>query len=114
MHNFSVMDGREGGSRAAHWVYILASRRNGALFVGVTGDLERRVHEHRCGRGAAFTREHRATRLVYAQHLETAALAAAQKKRIERWPRSWMLRLVDRHNPGWRDFYSELKTPPSP
>ncbi len=107
------MDGREGGDRAA-WVYILASRRNGALFVGATGYLERRVREHRCGRGAAFTREHRATRLVYAQLLETAALAAAQKKRIERWPRPWTLRLVDRHNPGWRDLYSELKTPPSP
>ena len=106
------MAGRDGGNRA-RWVYILASRRNGALFVGTAGDLERRVREHRIGRGAAFTRDRRATRLVYAQLLETAALAAAQRRRLEKWPRPWTLRLIDRHNPGWRDLYPGPKPPPS-
>lgn len=87
------------------WVYILASRRNGALYVGATSDLARRLREHRRGAGAAFTRERRATRLVYAQRLESATQAALRKKRLEKWPRAWTLRLVDRHNPGWRDLW---------
>lgn len=102
------MDRRFPAPPTVHWVYILASRRNGTLFVGVTGDLARRVRDHRAGRGAAFTREHAATRLVYTQKLDTAALALAQKRRLEKWPRGWKLRLVDRHNPGWRDLYAEI------
>ena len=90
-----------------HWVYILASRRNGVLYVGATGDLLRRVRAHRAGWGAAFTRTHRATRLVYAQPVGSAELAAAQKNRLRKWPRTWTLRLVDRHNPGWRDLYPD-------
>ena len=86
------------------WVYILASRRNGALYVGTTRDLARRLAEHRRGAGAAFTRERRATRLVYAQRLDSAAEAASQKRRLAKWPRAWTLRLIDRHNPGWRDL----------
>ena len=93
---------------AAHWVYILASRRNGALYVGATGDLARCVRRHRAGNGAASDGRQRATRLVYAQTMETEALARAQKKRLEKWPRDWTLRLIDRHNPGWRDLYGKL------
>ena len=86
------------------WVYILASRRNGALYVGATSDLARRLGEHRRGTGAAFTRERRATRLVYAHEVASAAQAASDKRRLEKWPRAWTLRLVDRHNPGWREL----------
>ena len=87
-----------------HWVYILASRRNGALYIGATGDLARSVRRNRAGDGAASARRNRATRLVYAQALASAELARGQKKRLEKWPRSWTLRLIDRHNPGWRDL----------
>ena len=92
-----------------HWVYILASRRNGVLYIGATGDLARCVRRHRAGNGAGSAGRPRTTRLVYAQALETAALARAQKKRLEKWPRDWTLRLIDRHNPGWRDLYGELE-----
>lgn len=91
------------------WVYILASRRNGALYIGTTGDLACCVRRHRAGNGAGPARRSRATRLVYAQALETAALARARKRRLEKWPRHWTLRLIDRHNPGWRDLYGELE-----
>ena len=96
------------GERATHWVYILANRRNGVLFIGTTRDLPRRISAQRNGRGAAFARAHRTTRLVYAQELESGELAAQHKKRLEKWPRAWTLRMIDRHNPGWRDLYPSL------
>ena len=92
-----------------HWVYILASRRNGVLYIGATGDLARSVRRHRAGNGAAAARQRRATRLVYAQALASVELARAQKKRLEKWPRDWTLRLIDRHNPGWRDLDGEAE-----
>lgn len=93
----------------SRWVYILASRRNGTLYIGVTGDLARRVAEHRAGRGGVFTRTHRTTRLVYAERFEDER-AARHKRQLEKWPRAWTLRLIDRHNLGWRDLYPRLET----
>ena len=92
----------------AYWVYVLASKRNGTLYVGVTNDLARRVHEHKTGEGGEFTRKHGVTNLVHAQPFDTALLAIEQEKRLKRWRREWKLALIERDNPGWRDLYDDI------
>jgi putative endonuclease len=87
------------------WVYLLASKKNGTLYVGVTNSLSRRVGEHREGRGSGFARRYGVTRLVYAEHYEDPAEAIAQEKRIKHWQRSWKVALIERANPDWNDLY---------
>jgi putative endonuclease len=91
-------------------VYILASRRNGTLYVGVTADLARRVWEHRSNAVASFVRDYGVYRLVFAEFQETMAAAILREKRINKWRRAWKLELIERHNPQWRDLYHELAT----
>ena len=91
-----------------YWVYILASGRNGTLYVGVTNDLARRVAQHRAGTGASFTRKYGVTRLVHAQPFEDIAYAIAQEKRLKNWRREWKLALIERDNPEWRDLYEDI------
>ena len=90
-----------------YWVYILASNRNGTLYVGVTDHLARRIAEHRDKLTPGFTSKYGVTRLVYVEEFTDAAAALAQEKRIKKWQRSWKLRLIERDNPDWRDLYEE-------
>jgi putative endonuclease len=89
-------------------VYILANRRNGTLYVGVTSDLIRRVWEHRSGAVNGFTRDYGLHSLVFAEFHETMADAILREKRIKKWRRVWKLELIEEHNPQWRDFYDDL------
>ncbi len=89
-------------------VYILASRRNGTLYVGVTSDLARRVSQHRSGVVEGFTRDYGVRTLVFAEFHETMEHAIAREKRIKKWRRAWKLELIEQHNPQWRDLYDEL------
>lgn len=89
-------------------VYILASRRNGTLYVGVTSDLARRVFEHRSDATPSFTRSHSVHRLVFAEFHDTMEDAILREKRIKKWRRAWKLELIERHNPQWRDLYDDL------
>jgi len=89
-------------------VYILASRRNGTLYVGVTGDLARRVSHHRSGVVEGFTWDYDVRTLVFAEFHETMEDAILREKRIKRWRRAWKLELIEQHNPLWRDLYDEL------
>jgi putative endonuclease len=89
-------------------VYILASLRNGTLYVGVTSDLVRRVREHRSGAVGGFTRDYGVHTLVFAEFHETMEDAILREKRIKRWRRAWKLELIEQHNPQWRDLYDEL------
>jgi putative endonuclease len=94
-----------------YWVYILASRRNGTLYVGVTNNLERRIHEHREGRLAGFTKTYGVTRLVYYQGFGEVGQSILYEKRLKRWRRDWKIRLIEEDNPMWADFYVERLTP---
>ena len=94
-------------SMHTYWVYILASNRNGTLYVGVTDHLARRIAEHRDKLTPGFTSKYGVTRLVYVEEFTDAAAALAQEKRIKKWQRSWKLRLIERDNPDWRDLYEE-------
>ncbi|MBV9860364.1 MAG: GIY-YIG nuclease family protein [Alphaproteobacteria bacterium] len=89
-------------------VYILASRRNGTLYVGVTSDLARRVAQHRSPAPEGFTREHGVHRLVYAEFHDTMADAMLREKRIKKWRRAWKLRAIEERNPQWRDLCDEV------
>lgn len=89
-------------------VYILTSRRNGTLCVGVTSDLARRVFEHRSGAVPGFTRSYGVHRLVFAEFHDTMMDAIACEKRIKKWRRAWQLDLIERCNPQWQDLYDDL------
>ena len=92
----------------AYWVYILASRRNGTLYVGVTNDPVRRVGEHKSDAVEGFTKKYGVHILVYAEFHETMPDAIRREKQIKEWRRAWKLKLIERDNPEWRDLYRDL------
>ena len=85
-------------------VYILASQRNGTLYVGVTRDLPRRLEQHKAGAGSVFTRRYGVTRLVYAERFDHAVDAIAREKQLKGWNRAWKLRLIEAANPRWLEI----------
>ncbi len=89
-------------------VYILASRRNGTLYVGVTSDIARRAWEHRTQAIEGFTKRYNVHLLVYIEFHESMAEAMQREKRIKKWRRAWKLALIERDNPQWRDLYDDL------
>ncbi|WP_306029912.1 GIY-YIG nuclease family protein [Stappia sp. MMSF_3263] len=92
----------------AYFVYILASRRNGTFYVGVTNDLARRIHEHRTGTVDGFTRRHGVSRLVYYETYPAILDAISREKRLKRWNRAWKIQAIDAFNPQWDDLYGTL------
>lgn len=91
-----------------YWVYILASQRNGTLYVGVTSDLMRRAQEHRERLVPGFTRRHGVKLLVYFELHHDINTAILREKRIKRWHRKWKLELIEAQNPQWKDLWIEL------
>lgn len=86
-------------------VYILASKRNGTLYVGVTSDLIRRIWQHRNGMVAGFTSRYHVHLLVWYEVHETMSSAIKREKNIKGWKRIWKLNLIEKNNPGWKDLY---------
>jgi putative endonuclease len=89
-------------------VYMLTSRRNGTLYIGVTRDLASRVWLHRQGRGSKFTARYNVHRLVWVEFHPMLADAIAREKRLKNWRRAWKLDLIEAENPDWRDLYDEI------
>ena len=89
-------------------VYILASRRNGTLYVGVTNDLPRRVAEHRDDAVAGFTHPTQHQHLVHYEMFDDVTAAIAREKQLKRWRRRWKLELIESGNPDWQDPYEQL------
>ena len=89
-------------------VYILASKRNGTLYVGVTSDLSRRVWEHRNDVIEGFTRHYGVHRLVYYEFHADMASAIIREKRVKKWNRAWKIELIERNNPGWDDLWFSI------
>jgi len=89
-------------------VYILASRRNGTLYVGVTSNLAQRIWRHRHGEVAGFAKKYGVCLLVYVESHDTMEAAITREKQIKEWKRAWKLRLIESVNPGWQDLYDEL------
>lgn len=89
-------------------VYILASQRNGTLYVGVTADLVQRIHQHKSGNVSGFTLHYGVHTLVWFEQHESVMEAIAREKRIKRWRRAWKLQLIETTNPQWRDLYPDI------
>ena len=89
-------------------VYILASARNGTLYVGVTSNMVQRTWQHRHGTTAGFTQRYGVHHLVYYELHADMEHAIEREKRLKKWERQWKLRLIEKANPEWRDLYDEL------
>ena len=89
-------------------VYILASQRNGTLYVGVTSDLAQRIWQHKQGEAEGFTRRYGVKTLVWYEPHPTMESAIIREKQIKEWQRAWKLRLIEEANPQWRDLYDDL------
>jgi putative endonuclease len=89
-------------------VYLLASRRNGTLYCGVTSDLIKRVWEHKEGVVQGFTERYGVKTLVWFETHEDVIEAIAREKQIKEWKRAWKLEMIEKANPTWRDLYEEL------
>ncbi|PKP76310.1 MAG: excinuclease ABC subunit C [Alphaproteobacteria bacterium HGW-Alphaproteobacteria-3] len=92
----------------SYFVYILASRKHGTLYIGVTNDLARRVFEHRQGIGSKFTKKYRVHTLVYIEEFRDIEFAIQREKTMKEWPRVWKIRQIERDNPEWNDLHEEL------
>jgi len=93
------------------YTYMLASRRNGTLYIGVTRDLVRRVWEHRTHAASGFTDEHDVTHLVWFEVHATAEAAITREKRLKRYKRQWKIELIEAGNPNWHDLYDDIARP---
>ena len=92
----------------AYYVYILASRKYGTLYIGVTSDLVRRVHEHKTKVVPGFTKRYGVDKLVLFEIFDDPASAIAREKESKKWRRDWKTRLIDEQNPDWDDLYSGI------
>ena len=87
-----------------YYVYMLASRRHGTLYIGVTNDLRSRLELHRAGLGSEFVRQYKVHRLVYVEPYENAEDAIRREKQLKKWNRDWKIRLIEEDNLEWRDL----------
>ena len=90
------------------WVYIVTNRPNGTLYVGVTGDIARRAHEHREGLVVGFTKRYGLRRLVWYEPHQSIVAAIQREKAMKHWPRAWKVRLILGVNPAWDDLYGDV------
>ena len=90
-------------------VYILASKRNGTLYIGVTSDLAKRVWEHKNHLVEGFTKKYGVDKLVYHETHGTVQSAIDREKKMKKWNRAWKIRLIEKDNPDWHDLYEKLQ-----
>ena len=86
------------------WVYIVTNRKQGALYIGVTSDLARRISEHKAKAVRGFTSQYRCGRLVWSERFDRIEDAITTEKRMKKWNRAWKVRLIEEHNPDWDDL----------
>ena len=92
----------------AYYVYILASRRDGAIYVGITNDLARRVYEHRIKAVPGFTAQYNITQLVWFEVYDDPISAISRERELKRWKRAWKIQLIEKDNPNWNDVYESI------
>jgi putative endonuclease len=93
-----------------YYVYILASKRNGTLYIGLTNELERRVIEHKNKQVRGFTAKYSVNRLVYFEEFENHNEAFIRERRLKKWKRAWKIKLIEGENPDWRDLAKDWDT----
>jgi putative endonuclease len=92
----------------SYFVYILASGRNGTLYIGITSGLIKRVQEHKQKLVEGFTKKYGVDKLVYYEQTENVISAIEREKQLKKWNRAWKVRLIEENNPEWRDLYFDL------
>jgi len=90
------------------YTYIIANRKNGALYTGVTAEMSRRALDHREGAGSKFAAKYGIYRLAYVEFHDEIGNAILREKRIKKWRRAWKIALIEESNPDWRDLFFEL------
>ena len=90
-------------------MYILASQRNGTLYIGVTSDIIKRVYEHKNNLVDGFTKEYQVHSLVYYELYEDMTTAIEREKQLKNWKRKWKLELIEKNNSAWLDLYDDIK-----
>jgi putative endonuclease len=93
------------------YIYIMASRQNGTLYLGMTSNIQRRVHEHKNHVLSGFTDKYNVSVLVYLEFHETFESAVIREKRLKKWKRGWKLELIEKQNPAWRDLADDPDFP---
>ncbi len=91
-----------------YYLYILASKKNGTLYVGVTSNLLKRIYEHKTKIIEGFTKEHSVDKLIYFEVTHDVEAAINREKQIKSWNRAWKIRLIKKSNPDWEDLYYKL------
>lgn len=91
-----------------YYVYILASKKNGSLYIGVTNNLKKRVYEHKNNMINGFTSKYKVHRLVYYEQTNDVYQAILREKRMKKWKRQWKIELIEKNNQNWKDLYYEL------
>ena len=87
---------------------MLASRKNGTLYIGVTSDIVKRIWQHKNHIVSGFTEQHQVNRLVYFEQLDDMESAIMREKVLKKWHRAWKIRLIEKTNPDWLDLYDEI------
>jgi putative endonuclease len=101
---------RDSGSRIMkyYYVYILASKKNGTLYIGVTSDLIKRVWEHKQDLVEGFTKKYQVHCLVYHEQIESIESAIVREKQLKAWKRKWKIELIEKNNQEWKDLYNDM------
>jgi putative endonuclease len=99
---------RESRKMSSYYVYIMASKRNGTLYIGVTNDLIRRTFEHKNDLMEGFTKKYKVHSLVFFEECSNVESVIMREKQLKKWNRAWKLRLIEQTNPQWRDLYEDL------
>ncbi len=91
-----------------YYVYILASKRNGTLYIGSTNELPKRVWQHKNKAVEGFTEKYGVDKLVHYEIAETREAAVQRERQLKKWNRAWKIRLIEEKNPDWKDLYDEV------
>ncbi|MBP6672685.1 MAG: GIY-YIG nuclease family protein [Bacteroidetes bacterium] len=92
----------------AYYIYILSSRKNGTLYIGVTGNLSKRIVEHKESLIPGFTQRYHVTQLIYFEEYTYIQDAIVREKQLKKWNRAWKIRLIEKSNPEWKDLFNAL------
>ena len=93
-----------------YFVYIIASRKDGAIYIGVSNDIVRRIFEHRNKVVPGFASKYNITRLVWFEMYDDPISAISREKELKKWKRSWKIQLIEAENPQWNDLYDSICT----
>ena len=93
----------------SYFTYILASKKDGVLYIGVTNNLIRRVKEHKKGKADSFTKKYFVHRLVYFEETSDVEIAINREKQLKKWNRTWKIELIEKENPNWEDLYKKIQ-----